>query len=376
MMLLGLVLHAAVSYLSQPTPAWFYHDRMTSPICDGVVMLIHSFRMPVFFVMAGFFTSLLYERRGLGGMLRNRRDRILVPFIVAWVILQPLVIYGFQFAGMRGGYELPAAIRNRVNFEPYLNFSTMHLWFLYYLIFFYVISAALVRILHGSHLARLATTAVRWIVRAPAGPAILAIPTSLSLYFMAAGQLETSTSILPSIKVLLAYFVFFSFGWLLYKARDQISALSASTWRNTILGLLLFPLHFLVVVRIITASEQSSSSLQTLAAASNGLMIWLLIFGITGLFLRYCDRPMPRMRYITDASYWIYLVHLPLVVWLAGALAPYSIPALAKVTIILAVSTPILLASYRFGVRGTVIGLWLNGKRIEPSPRTTALPGP
>ena len=67
MMLLGLVLHSAVSYIREPLPeAWPYKDPNTSTLFDLVVFFIHLFRMPVFFVAAGFFGAMLMQRDGAG----------------------------------------------------------------------------------------------------------------------------------------------------------------------------------------------------------------------------------------------------------------------------------------------------------------------
>ena len=58
MMLLGLVLHSVVSYITIAIPeAWPYQDRQTSVAFDYLVFAIHLFRMPTFFVMAGFFAA-------------------------------------------------------------------------------------------------------------------------------------------------------------------------------------------------------------------------------------------------------------------------------------------------------------------------------
>ena len=53
MMMLGILLHAAMFYLAAPPwPAPM--DPSTSLAFDALVHFIHSFRMPLFFVMAGF----------------------------------------------------------------------------------------------------------------------------------------------------------------------------------------------------------------------------------------------------------------------------------------------------------------------------------
>jgi len=41
---------------------------------------------------------------------------------------------------------------------------------------------------------------------------------------------------------------------------------------------------------------------------------WGMSLGLIGLFHRYFSRPSIRIRWLADASYWMYLAHLPLVI--------------------------------------------------------------
>ena len=83
MMWLGIVLHVAINHLTVDSPLpW--RDPKTSPVADLLLLFIHSFRMPVFFVLAGFFVALLAERRGANGMLKNRCLRLALPFAIFW----------------------------------------------------------------------------------------------------------------------------------------------------------------------------------------------------------------------------------------------------------------------------------------------------
>jgi hypothetical protein len=93
--------------------------------------------------------------------------------------------------------------------------------------------------------------------------------------------------------------------------------------------------------------------------------LWFLVFGITGLFLRYMDRPMPKVRYLVDASYWIYLVHLPFTTWTPGLMSGLDWPGEVKMLALLLLITPPILLSYHYLVRGTLIGVVLNGRRYE-----------
>ena len=61
MMLLGIVLHTAMTYsVTDYSPGWPYKDISATHLSnDYMHELIHSFRMQIFFVVAGFFASLL-----------------------------------------------------------------------------------------------------------------------------------------------------------------------------------------------------------------------------------------------------------------------------------------------------------------------------
>ena len=81
-MMLGIVIHAAVYFLAYP-PLPVPLDPSSSPVFDVIVVFVHSFRMPLFFVLAGFFASLLVEKYGIAGSYRNRVKRVLLPLLLS-----------------------------------------------------------------------------------------------------------------------------------------------------------------------------------------------------------------------------------------------------------------------------------------------------
>jgi peptidoglycan/LPS O-acetylase OafA/YrhL len=91
--------------------------------------------------------------------------------------------------------------------------------------------------------------------------------------------------------------------------------------------------------------------------------VWLLFFGLTGLFIRHVDRPSPAIRYLVDASFWIYLVHLPFTIWLPGLLAGFALAPWIKILSVLAVTYVVALATYDLFVRSTAMGAVLSGQR-------------
>ena len=83
-MLLGIGLHGALSFVAFP---WTVQDSQQHEAFGTFFFAVHGFRMPVFFVMSGFFTAMLWRRRGLGSLLKQRFLRVFLPCMVGiWTV--------------------------------------------------------------------------------------------------------------------------------------------------------------------------------------------------------------------------------------------------------------------------------------------------
>ena len=69
------------------------------------------------------------------------------------------------------------------------------------------------------------------------------------------------------------------------------------------------------------------------------------------------------IRYLSDSSYWLYLVHLPIVVWLQVAVAEIPLHWSLKLAFISVATIALALLSYDLFVRSTWLGTLLNGRR-------------
>ena len=98
-------------------------------------------------------------------------------------------------------------------------------------------------------------------------------------------------------------------------------------------------------------------------AASGALFGWLIVFGAIGTCLGVFKKDRPSIRYLADSSYWIYLIHMPILGLIQLNL--YRIPghALWKIPVVLIVTLGIGFASYQTLVRHTRIGVGLHGRR-------------
>ena len=80
-------------------------------------------------------------------------------------------------------------------------------------------------------------------------------------------------------------------------------------------------------------------------------------------------------RYVADSSYWLYLIHLPLVMALQAALVKLPLPAEAKILIVLGLAFPLMFASYEVMVRHSFIGAILNGRRVPKRVKPARIAG-
>ena len=71
----------------------------------------------------------------------------------------------------------------------------------------------------------------------------------------------------------------------------------------------------------------------------------------------------PFSRFISDGSYWMYLIHLPIVAFTTFFMFDWPIFPEIKFVIATSLTTGVCLVTYRYFVRSTFIGVFLNGKR-------------
>jgi len=363
MMLLGFVLHGAINYVTFPIDGvWFYKDAATSSLADLLVIGIHIFRMPIFFVMAGFFTALLVERRGIGGMLQNRLTRVTLVMALFLVPLVPALLGSQAFAvGAGATGDGVGAVRDWLRDGPFWESGTMHLWFLWYLTLFYLLTwlaAPLARRVPAGARAAL-SRAFTVLMATPVRPLLLAIPTTLIIYLQG-GILRTAGAFVPDPLVVAGYLTFFAFGWALWHHQPSIESLPRFAWSQVAIAAVLLPLTVVAQLKLMGNSDTMAVFTASVLGA---IIVWLLVFGISGLAIRFASHERPVMRYLTDASYWMYLLHLPFMLLVPGLLAPLALPAIVKMLVVIVSVSGLMLLSYHYLVRDTAIGAFLNGRR-------------
>ena len=501
-MLLGIVLHGMMSFIPGIGAIWAVEDSHAGPWYGVLLSFIHGWRMPLFFLVSGFFTAMLWRKRGLRELISHRFKRIFIPMLLALTTIIPLtwVVSGYvrsqataSVTADRGGAEnaiqTPAseikiwgdvATADQAAVEKYLshggdvqlrdpngatplhvacffgraniaglllksdaslialnnegkrpdelllidwettayiaNFLQVpaeridvlkgreaiatlisertgrkiaslpidsedpvrlssivnllmyfplfgHLWFLWFLCWYVCVFALLVKLLQVFPIPgvspRLILSARRFLWLVP----LTAVPQYLMARTPGAFGPDTSVGILPFPAVFAYYALFFGFGVLYFDADDRDVAVGRGFWwMLTGAAILLFPLGLSLQGSTAEGARIASSIVQVCFA-------WVMSFGMIGLFHRHFKEHTSWLRYLSDSAYWLYLAHIPLIIYIQHLVRDLPLLSGIKVVIIFVATTSMLLLSYHFLVRNTWLGVLLNGRRhSQPSP--------
>ncbi|MBS0361337.1 MAG: acyltransferase family protein [Proteobacteria bacterium] len=383
-LLLGIVYHATMAYLPGPQ-LWPVIDPHRSLLLSGLFYVSHIFRMSTFFLIAGFFSHMVVEKRGVKAWVKDRAKRIAVPLLVGWPILFGLIVAATLLGYVVSTGHIPTATEHaaaaaKAPKPPPLAFPLTHLWFLYILLWLYAatlgLRALVLKLDTGGRLRAGVDAAIAWVVESPFSAFILAVPAALVFLFGGPwrewfGVMTPDNSLIPNAEAAVAYFTAFGFGWLVHRQSGLIG-IWARRWPLNLALAVASTAASLSIVGVAPLLTLAQPGWATVANAGlYALATWSWTFAVIGLALRFLNRESPARRYVADSSYWLYLIHLPLVMALQAAVVKLDLPAELKMLIVLAVAFPLMFASYHLMVRRTFIGAILNGRRV-PKPGKAA----
>ena len=228
-----------------------------------------------------------------------------------------------------------------------------HLWFLYYLVWlvlgFIAITWLLGKLKWKALPDWLVTSPLRWLW-------LLPVTFLAQLLMKDSFGPVTATGFLPWPPVLIYYAIFFLFGAVCF-GRDTFETKVGKLW----------PLSFILagpplLVGLFLVKSQDNGFL---LAGCSVAYAWLMIFGFIGFFRYFFSSENSSIRYISDSSYWLYIMHLPVIMFLQAMVSTWDLPSFPKFLIACAATTLPLLLIYEFVVRYTFIGTLLNGKRTR-----------
>jgi len=369
-LLLGIVLHGALSFVPLvPDVLWPVHDVSQHWAMGVLVYVIHVFRMSVFFLIAGLLSRALFHRLGPRAFWRNRARRIALPLVLAWPLCFGLLaaVALWNLAETHGG-TLPPIPEETL--DAGLNF--LHLWFLYILLWLYAIAwgvhAVMCALDRRGRVMQALDRLLRALLATPLRSLALALPIALALglqplWDWRGGVPTPGYTWVPPLAPLFVYAFVFGIGWMIDRQRTLLASVERGWAARAAIGA-----GFAFVCLALAASEfglrvEHQPLWRWLYALAYALALVGCTLGLIGAGMRFLSAPSRPLRYLADASYWMYIAHLPLVMALQTAWMGLGAPWWLKFAAVVLAGCALLLWSYRLWVRPTWIGALLNGSR-------------
>jgi glucan biosynthesis protein C len=353
-MLLGIVLHGALPYMGLPNEVW-PSDKGSSPITNIIFEFIHIWRMPVFFVLAGFFASLVIDRYSWSYWWDNRLKRILLPVIIFTPILA-LTVPWIWIYGLYG----------KLSFFYTMEGSPWHLWFLYHLMlfaFFSFICVSLGEILRNKGLGIAVNylsylNIFGWVTKYRIFQS--RYPVMLTLLILLTGW--STAAELPENPIASA--LYFSFGYGLYKKTSLLNFMKRHWIKYMVASIFFFVLYLLTYKNLDYLDPTTWETWYIPYIGLKSINGVLFSYALIGFAEEKFGDYSSVLRFISDSSYWIYLIHFPLITLITFSMFNITLFLELKFIIAIIVTSLIGLISYKYMVRSTLIGVLLNGKKL------------
>jgi peptidoglycan/LPS O-acetylase OafA/YrhL len=348
----------------------YVKNAQTSAFMDLLTSFVSIWGIPLLFLVAGGASRFALASRGVSRYLNERVARLVVPFIFGMLLVVPLQIY----IGRLSSPKPPTFFASYGEFiQTLLGVLTGHfpagpewighLWFIPPLILFAALAVPFAWLLRQPRARRV----VDWLARSWHGYATLALfglPLAAVQYFTLAGVGwigAIDIRFLSSAIGVVAYLFFFLYGYLLYL--DE--RFSAHLRRDAGLTLLLGAVAWIALEYILPEWQGLNATpalAHTVLALARGYCSWWWVAGILGMGIRYLQFTTPTVEYLSQAAYPVYIIHMPILSFIAYWVVRTDLDILAKFLVIIISSLAVALAIYdllirRIGILRLLFGL-------------------
>ncbi|BFL64859.1 Glucans biosynthesis protein mdoC [Roseomonas mucosa] len=365
LMLIGIPYHVGLVYAAHAV--WIVESSEKSLPVTWVIQFSHTFRMPVFFLIAGFFSALMIPRRGLGLWLAGRAWRIGIPLLTSLILVSPLMVLASGVAAGGATNAIPTLLTEMSS--PSAAW-TVHLWFLLYLLIYCMLFAGLW--LLGS----------RWGLGAPIGRVQDRIEQNpwLGWLGLAALGLVVLASAVVAAKLDIAYLmggIFVAGQFVADGVMFLVGALIASrpTWFEAFIRPR-WPVWAVALATAVTMAVfqdddgDMSRAITYFLMPVVGVLFAHLLLSSARLWL---DRRTRLSAAMVEAAMTMYLVHVPIVLWLTVGFLAVGWPAEVEFLLITIITVA---ASYGFHclvARHPILVVLFNGQAASARAKGSAI---
>ncbi|WP_198368171.1 acyltransferase family protein [Roseomonas sp. KE0001] len=366
LMLIGIPYHVGLVYAAHAI--WIVESPEKSLPVTWAIQFSHTFRMPVFFLIAGFFASLMIQRRGVEPWLAGRARRIGIPLLTSLILVSPLMVLASGVAAGGASNALPALLAELSS--PSAAW-TVHLWFLLYLLIYCVLFAGLWQL--GCHW-RLGPLVGRaqdrleqdpwlgWLGLAALGLVVLAtavVAAKLDIAYLMGGIFVAGQFVADGLMFLV--------GALLASRPTWFEAFTRPRWPVWAIALVAA-----VIMAVYQDAEGDlSRAITYFLMPVVGVLFAHLLLSAARLWL---DRRTRLSAAMVKAAMTMYLVHVPIVLWLSVAFLAVGWPAEVEFLLITVISVAASYGFYCLVIRHPTLALLFNGQAAPVRPKApTAL---
>ncbi|HEX3040946.1 MAG TPA: acyltransferase family protein [Solirubrobacterales bacterium] len=355
-------------------------------IVDAAVWFVHTWHMPLFFAISGFLAASALRRSTAALQVRARFRRLGLPLFVGMLTVVPLANFFVIEAAALWPRKGAIPPERQLELANVFNLTPRHLWFISYLLIVSLLAIGLWLAIQraprlGAAINRSFAQVLKswWAVPllASISAAILATKTG----WVAGGS--ESNSLIPTPTLFVYFGFFFGFGWLLSGQSNLIEELKRGAWLRLGAGVAIAAPAFLLFYNNtdFTGNTGTPGTLADIGALriyglfAVGIVCWLTLFGIWGVLARYVVKESRVLRYLADASFWIYLVHIPFLVALQSTLSTTELAIPVRWGLAVSGTLALALGSYAL-IRETRRQVTAHRVRRVPRSRRSSAPVP
>lgn len=342
-----VVLHHLALVYGASSPFYYVEPPFTDPRAFQILLVFvlanQAWFMGAFFLLAGYFTPGTYDRKGPGAFLRDRLVRLGIPLLVYIFVLNPVAELGVYLMPTElTGITAPLTWQSFWQAYPDL-LGMGPLWFVAMLLIF-TFGYALWRVLtkNRASQSKSETSGISYLAIA-LFVLILAAANYLVRRVVPLGEsvnLFVDFLVFPTIAYLPQYLAFFILG-VIASRRDWLRTLPNSMGvvgfaAAVVASVALFPLAFSGRFLSLEVTEALSDAMGNGHWQSALYALWDAVFAVgmclaaITFFHRFVGRESRFGTFLSQQSYAVYIIHIPLIVLLAYALREIGLNSIPK----------------------------------------------